>query len=57
MVRYVRFCDDLVRLFSPVHAEIYDYVSAIPCTATENMLVPAFPISELFGEDLRGDLR
>lgn len=27
-------------MFSPVHAEIYDYVSSIPCTATENMLIP-----------------
>ncbi len=40
MSRYVRFCDDLVRLFPPAHAELYDYVSAIPCTATENMLLP-----------------
>lgn len=40
MERYVRFCDDLVRLFSPVHAEIYDYTSAIPCTTTADMLIP-----------------
>lgn len=38
--KYIQFCDDFVCLFSPVHAEIYDYVSSIPCTTTENMLIP-----------------
>ena len=34
MAQFVDFCNDLVRLFSPVHAEIYDYTSSIPCTNT-----------------------
>lgn len=33
-------CNDLVCRFSPVHAEIYDFPSSIPCTATESMLIP-----------------
>jgi len=32
--------NDLVCRFSPVHAEIYDFTSFIPCTATESMLIP-----------------
>lgn len=40
MEKYVRFCDALVCMFPPVHAELYDYTSAIPCTTTENMLIP-----------------
>ena len=36
----MRLCDDLVCRFSPVHAEVYDFTSAIPCTATESMLIP-----------------
>lgn len=40
MAQFVHFCDDLVRLFSPVHAEIYDYTSSIPCTNTKSALIP-----------------
>lgn len=40
MDRYVSLCNDLVCGFSPVHAEIYDFTSSIPCTATESMLIP-----------------
>ena len=40
MAQFVHFCDDLVRLFSPVHAEIYDYTSSIPCTNTNSALIP-----------------
>lgn len=40
MDRYVSLCNDLVCRFSPVHAEIYDFTSSIPCTATESMLIP-----------------
>ena len=40
MDKYVSLCNDLVCRFSPVHAEIYDFTSAIPCTATESMLIP-----------------
>ena len=43
MDKYVRLCDDLVCMFSPVHAEFYDFTSAIPCTATESMLIPDDP--------------
>ncbi len=38
--RFVRFCDDLVCLFRPVHAELYDYISAIECTSTHNAFIP-----------------
>lgn len=38
--KYVSLCNDLVCRFSPVHAEIYDFPSSIPCTATESMLIP-----------------
>lgn len=40
MAQFVHFCDDLVRLFSPVHAEIYDYTSSIPCTNTKSAFIP-----------------
>ena len=39
MDKYVSLCNDLVCRFSPVHAEIYDFTSSIPCTATESMLI------------------
>lgn len=38
--KYIQFCNDLVCMFSPVHAEIYDYTASIPCTTTESMLIP-----------------
>lgn len=40
MAQFVHFCDDLIRLFSPVHAEIYDYTSSIPCTNTKSAFIP-----------------
>ena len=40
MAQFVHFCDDLVRLFPPVHAEIYDYTSSIPCTNTKSAFIP-----------------
>lgn len=40
MEKYIQFCDDLICMFSPVHAELYDYTSAIPCTTTETSLIP-----------------
>ena len=40
MDKYVSLCNDLACRFSPVHAEIYDFISSIPCTATESMLIP-----------------
>jgi hypothetical protein len=38
--RFVRFCDDLVCLFRPAHAELYDYISSIECTSTHNAFIP-----------------
>ena len=40
MAQFVDFCNDLVRLFSPVHAEVYDYTSSIPCTNTNSAFIP-----------------
>lgn len=37
---FLNFCHDLIQLFPPVHAEIYDYTSAIPCTSTPNAFIP-----------------
>lgn len=38
--KFVEFCDNTVRMFHPVHAEIYDYTDSIICTSTENALIP-----------------
>lgn len=36
MYTFTRFCNDLVCMFPPAHAEVYDYVSSLPCTVTTN---------------------
>lgn len=38
--KFVEFCDNTVRMFHPVHAEIYDYTDSIICTSTDNALIP-----------------
>lgn len=40
MAQFQNFCEDLIRLFPPVHAEIYDYTASIPCTCTKNAFIP-----------------
>lgn len=40
MAQFVHFCDDLACLYSPVHAEIRDYISSIPCECTESAFIP-----------------
>ncbi len=42
MQQFINFCNDLVHLFPPVHAEIYDYTSSLPCTCTESSFIPDF---------------
>lgn len=37
--KFIRFSDDLVRMFSPVHSEIYDFASSLPCRLTENAII------------------
>lgn len=40
MTQFIHFCDDLSCLYSPVHAEIRDYISSIPCECTESAFIP-----------------
>lgn len=40
MAQFLQLCDDLVRLFPPVHAELYDYTSSIPCTCCPKYMLP-----------------
>lgn len=35
-----QFCNDLVCMFTPAHAEVYDFNSTIPCMATSNLIIP-----------------